>query len=104
MKSTALTLTSEKYFERYAKFISEADGTPQRITSPDDLDNYGKLSTSIDNLEYYSNSIYEMGFQMNTHAIGDSTIGFLVKNYNKVLKNATDPRWRIEHSQVAIAT
>ena len=46
MKSTALTLTSEKYFERYAKFISEADGTPQRITSPDDLDNYDVLVLS----------------------------------------------------------
>ena len=46
MKSTALTLTSEKYFERYAKFINEADGTPQRITSPDDLDNYDVLVLS----------------------------------------------------------
>ena len=46
MKSTALTLTSEKYFERYAKFISEADGTPQRITSPEDLDNYDVLVLS----------------------------------------------------------
>ena len=46
MKSTALTLTTEKYFERYAKFITEADGTPQRITSPDDLDNYDVLVLS----------------------------------------------------------
>ena len=46
MKSTALTLTSDKYFERYAKFISEADGTPQRITSPEDLDNYDVLVLS----------------------------------------------------------
>jgi len=46
MKSTALTLTSEKYFERYAKFITEAEGTPQRITSPEDLDNYDVLVLS----------------------------------------------------------
>ena len=46
MKSTALTLTSEKYFERYAKFISEADGNPQRITSPKELDNYDVLVLS----------------------------------------------------------
>ena len=46
MKSTALTLTSDKYFERYAKFITEADGTPQRITSPEDLDNYDVLVLS----------------------------------------------------------
>ena len=46
MNSTALTLTSDKYFERYAKFITEADGTPQRITSPDVLDNYDVLVLS----------------------------------------------------------
>ena len=46
MKSTALTLTSEKYFERYAKFITEAEGSPQRITSPEDLDNYDVLVLS----------------------------------------------------------
>ena len=46
MKYTALTLTSEKYFDRYAKFISEADGTPQRITSPEELDNYEVLVLS----------------------------------------------------------
>ena len=43
MKSTALTLTSDKYFERYAKFITEADGDPQRITSADDLEKYDVL-------------------------------------------------------------
>ena len=46
MKSTALTLTSEKYFERYAKFISEADGAPQRIISPEELENYDVLVLS----------------------------------------------------------
>ena len=46
MKSAALTLTSEKYFERYAKFITEAEGSPQRITSPEDLDNYDVLVLS----------------------------------------------------------
>ena len=46
MKSTALTLTSDKYFERYARFITEAEGTPQRITSPEDLDDYDVLVLS----------------------------------------------------------
>ena len=46
MKSTALTLTSDKYFERYAKFITEADGNPQRITSADDLEKYDVLVLS----------------------------------------------------------
>ena len=46
MKSTALTLSEDRYFERYAKFITEAEGTPQRITSADDLDNYDVLVLS----------------------------------------------------------
>ena len=46
MKSTALTLTSDKYFERYAKFITEADGNPQRITSADDLEKHDVLVLS----------------------------------------------------------
>ena len=37
---------------------------------------------------------------MNTHAIGDSTINILIDTYSKVLENKTDPRWRIEHSQI----
>ena len=40
-----------------------------------------------------------MGFQMNTHAIGDSTVSVL-NEYQKVLNDIDDPRWRIEHSQV----
>jgi len=37
---------------------------------------------------------------MNTHAIGDSTINILIDTYSKVLETKTDPRWRIEHSQI----
>ena len=37
---------------------------------------------------------------MNTHAIGDSTAFILLNEYNKVLSDVSDPRWRIEHSQV----
>ena len=66
----------------------------------DDPHNYGFLRTDIKDLKYYAKEIAEMGFQMNTHAIGDSTVSVLLKQYNKVLKNIKDPRWRIEHSQV----
>ena len=41
-----MTLSEDRYFERYAKFISEAEGTPQRITSADDLDNFDVLVLS----------------------------------------------------------
>ncbi|MDE0741974.1 MAG: type 1 glutamine amidotransferase [Candidatus Poseidoniia archaeon] len=46
MKSTALTLGNERYYPRYAKFITEAEGNPERIESPEDLDNYDVLVLS----------------------------------------------------------
>ena len=66
----------------------------------DDPHNYGFLRTDIKDLKYYANEIAGMGFQMNTHAIGDSTVSVLLKEYQKVLNDIEDPRWRIEHSQV----
>ena len=66
----------------------------------DDPHNYGFLRTSLEDLKFYANEIANMDFQMNTHAIGDSTISILLKEYKKVLADIRDPRWRIEHSQV----
>ena len=44
--------------------------------------------------------IADKGFQMNTHAIGDSANREILKVYAKVLKGKNDRRWRIEHAQV----
>ncbi|HUM47755.1 MAG TPA: amidohydrolase family protein, partial [Chitinophagales bacterium] len=43
---------------------------------------------------------YEYGFQMCTHAIGDSANRMMLNVYGKVLGGANDKRWRIEHCQV----
>ncbi len=40
------------------------------------------------------------GFQMCTHAIGDSGNRQILNTYAKVLKGKNDRRWRIEHAQV----
>ena len=40
------------------------------------------------------------GFQMCTHAIGDSANRVMLKIYAGVLKGKNDRRWRIEHAQV----
>lgn len=87
-------------FKVYGDGALGSRGATLKKPYSDDISNYGKLVTSIKDLEYYSKNIAEMGFQMNTHAIGDSTISFLVKNYNEILNKIEDPRWRIEHSQV----
>lgn len=44
--------------------------------------------------------MYEKGFQMNTHCIGDSAVRLILDVYGEVLKDSNDRRWRIEHAQV----
>jgi predicted amidohydrolase YtcJ len=44
--------------------------------------------------------IYTKGFQMCTHAIGDSANREILHVYAKVLKGKNDRRWRIEHAQI----
>ena len=87
-------------FKVYGDGALGSRGATLKNPYSDDTSNYGELVTSIKDLEYYSKNISVMDFQMNTHAIGDSTISFLVKNYNTILSKIEDPRWRIEHSQV----
>jgi predicted amidohydrolase YtcJ len=47
-----------------------------------------------------ANIISQHGFQMSTHAIGDSANRMMLKIYAKYLKGKNDRRWRIEHAQV----
>jgi predicted amidohydrolase YtcJ len=47
-----------------------------------------------------ANLISRHGFQMCTHAIGDSANRVMLKIYAKYLKGKNDMRWRIEHAQV----
>ena len=44
--------------------------------------------------------IFKMGFQMCTHAIGDSGNRVILQTYARQLKGRNDLRWRIEHAQV----
>ena len=43
---------------------------------------------------------YDNGFQVNTHAIGDSTVRVMLNIYAGMLKGKNDRRWRIEHAQI----
>jgi len=66
----------------------------------DDPHNQGILVTSPDDLSAICKRAYEHGFQMNTHAIGDSAVRMVLHTYAKFLKLGDDRRWRIEHAQV----
>ncbi len=43
---------------------------------------------------------YRRGFQVNTHAIGDSANRMILRTYARYLEKDNDKRWRIEHAQV----
>ena len=66
----------------------------------DQKNNFGKLVTSPVELKNLALKLANSEIQMNTHAIGDSTISLLLNTYNEVLKKKKDPRWRIEHAQI----
>ncbi|OOQ58527.1 amidohydrolase [Mucilaginibacter pedocola] len=60
----------------------------------------GFLLSSKAHFEEVAKKIAEHGFQMCTHAIGDSTNRAILKIYADVLKGKNDKRWRIEHAQI----
>ena len=61
---------------------------------------FGAMVTSPQSLEILAKRIANSDYQMNTHAIGDSTNSYILKTYNKHLKGKSNRRWRIEHAQV----
>ena len=60
----------------------------------------GFLLSSQKHFDSVANVLYKMGWQMNTHAIGDSGNRAILTIYSNYLKGANDRRWRIEHAQV----
>jgi len=60
----------------------------------------GFLLSSQQHFDSVANIISQKGFQMCTHAIGDSGNRTMLNIYAKYLKGKNDLRWRIEHAQV----
>jgi len=61
---------------------------------------FGFLLSSRAHFDSVANYISQKGWQMCTHAIGDSGNRTILNIYAKYLKGKNDLRWRIEHSQV----
>lgn len=66
----------------------------------DDPDNYGFLAYKPEFLRKMCKKAFENGYQVNTHAIGDSAVRMMLNIYGEFLNGKNDLRWRIEHSQV----
>jgi predicted amidohydrolase YtcJ len=66
----------------------------------DDPHNHGLLTTSLADMSRYSSLAELTGYQLNIHAIGDSTNRLVLDLISEYSKRKTDHRWRIEHAQV----
>lgn len=60
----------------------------------------GFLLSNQTHFDSVANLLSQKGFQMCTHAIGDSGNRTILSIYGKYLKGKNDLRWRIEHAQV----
>ncbi|MBX0290261.1 amidohydrolase [Hymenobacter sp. HSC-4F20] len=60
----------------------------------------GFLLSSVADFRKLAKELAASKFQMNTHAIGDSSNRLLLDIYGEALQGQKDRRWRIEHAQV----
>jgi predicted amidohydrolase YtcJ len=97
IKTTHLNVCSFKVYadgalgSRGAALLKEYDDAPHH---------YGFLLKDIDSLKLIAALVYQHGFQLNTHCIGDSANRLMLAIYKDALHGKKDLRWRIEHAQV----
>ncbi|HLP11722.1 MAG TPA: amidohydrolase [Flavobacteriales bacterium] len=60
----------------------------------------GKLLLTEKGLDSLIAKMYDLGYQVNTHCIGDSSNALMLRLYAKYLEKTNDYRWRIEHAQI----
>lgn len=66
----------------------------------DDRGNYGLMTITPEELGKWCVVAYDNGYQINTHAIGDSANRMVLHVYSNYLLPGNDLRWRVEHAQV----
>ncbi|MFT6243478.1 MAG: putative amidohydrolase YtcJ [Salibacteraceae bacterium] len=66
----------------------------------DKHDHSGYLTTSLPHMRLIAEICHETGYQMNTHAIGDSTNKLMLGIYQEAIEVNPNHRWRIEHAQI----
>jgi len=97
MKTDRLNVRSFKY---YGDGSLGSRGAAMKQAYADKEHHHGALIYSVNNLKETANRIANSNFQMNTHAIGDSTNYIVLKTYKEALEGKKDRRWKIEHAQI----
>ncbi len=97
LKTERLNVQSVKV---YADGALGSRGAALKAPYTDEHNHFGAMVIGTDDYENLAKRIEAADYQMNTHAIGDSAIRFVLQTYTKVLEKETDRRWRVEHAQV----
>lgn len=97
MQTNSLSITAFKYF---ADGALGSRGAKLKKAYSDDPENTGIFTIDSAYLHKEAELMYEKGFQMATHCIGDAANAMVLNIYADVLKGTNDRRWRIEHAQV----
>lgn len=96
-KSDRLNVRSVKV---YADGALGSRGAALKHQYSDKPGHYGAMITPPDSLQSLAERIAAAGYQMNTHAIGDSANIAVLRAYTRALADKEDPRWKIEHAQI----
>jgi len=84
-------------------YIDGALGSRGALLLDEYSDDPGNFGLQLHQPAYYDSMCkmaYDAGFQVNTHAIGDSGNRIMLQTYAAYLKEKNDLRWRIEHAQI----
>ncbi len=84
----------------YADGALGSSGAAMRKEYSDQPGHFGAMMTYQEDLLLLAEKIKAAGYQMNTHAIGDSANISVLRVYTDVLKDMEDPRWKVEHAQI----
>ena len=97
LKTDRLNVRSVKV---YADGALGSRGAALRKSYSDKDNHFGAMITPSDSLEQLAVRLAKAGYQMNTHAIGDSANISVLRAYKKALANYPDARWKVEHAQI----
>ncbi len=75
-------------------------GAAMKAPYSDQPGHFGAMITPAGELGSLAERIAAAGFQMNTHAIGDSANIAVLRAYRNALDTVADPRWKVEHAQI----
>lgn len=97
IKTSRLNVSS---FKVYADGALGSRGACLLAPYSDRKNHSGFLLSNPAHFDSVAALLYKEGFQMCTHAIGDSANRIILNTYARYLKGKNDRRWRIEHAQV----